>query len=103
MEVENASERERSLQAELMHFNQQHKQLEQQVEESAMLVEEKELLKKNVQEEITAVKIGLAQRQEKKDGLDKASHKLDAELLEAQEQITLSMREREECQKKAGS
>lgn len=100
VEVENASERERSLQAELMHFNQQHKQLEQQVEESAMLVEEKELLKKNVQEEITAVKIGLAQRQEKKDGLDKASHKLDAELLEAQEQITLSMREREECQKK---
>lgn len=100
VEVGNACERERGLQEELMHLSQQHKQLEQQVEESAMLVEEKELLKRSVQEEITAVKIGLAQRQEKKDGLSKAAAKLDAEVRETQEQIKHIVQEQQNCQQK---
>lgn len=100
VEVENAYEREKSLQEELMLLNQQHKQLEQQVEESSMLVEEKEHLKKSVQDEITAVKIGLAQRQEKKDGLSKALNKLDTELLETQEQIKHIVQEQQSCQQK---
>lgn len=100
VEVENICEREKSLQEELMLLNQQHKQLEQQVEESSMLVEEKEHLKKSVQDEITAVKIGLAQRQEKKDGLSKARNKLDAELRETQEQIKHIVQEQQNCQQK---
>ncbi len=100
VEVGNACERERSLQEELMQLNQQHKQLEQQVEESSMLVEEKEHLKKGVQEEITAVKVGLAQRQEKKDGLSKGINRLDTELRETQEQIKHIVQEQQKCQQK---
>ncbi len=100
IEVENAGERERSLQEELVQLNQQRKELEQQVEESSMLAEEKELLKKSVQEEITTVKVGLAQRQEKKDGLNKALNKLDAELRETQEQINHIVQEQQNCQQK---
>lgn len=98
--VENASEREKCLQEELMLLNQQHRQLEQQVEESAMLVEEKEGQKKSIDEEITAVKIGLAQRQEKKDGMNKALHRLDAEVRETQAQIALCIQESQDCQQK---
>ncbi|OOP56588.1 MAG: hypothetical protein AYP45_08200 [Candidatus Brocadia carolinensis] len=46
VEVENTCVREQRLQEELMQLNQQRKQLEQQVEESSMLAEEKEHLKK---------------------------------------------------------
>lgn len=100
VEVENTCVREQRLQEELMQLNQQRKQLEQQVEESSMLAEEKEHLKKSVQEEITAVKVGLAQRQEKKDGLSKALNKLNAELRETQGQITHSIQESQNCQQK---
>ncbi|MEB2310083.1 MAG: chromosome segregation protein SMC [Candidatus Brocadiaceae bacterium] len=100
VEVGNTCEREKDLQEELMQLNQQHKQLEQEVEESSMLVEEKEHLKKSVQDEITAVKVGLAQRQEKKDGLSKTVNKLDAELRETQEQTKHVVQEQQNCQQK---
>jgi chromosome segregation protein len=100
VEVQNACERERCLREELMQLNQQRRQLEQQVEESFLLVEEKEHLKKSVQDEITTVKIGLAQRQEKKEGLCKALNKLDAELHETQEQIKHIVQEQQSCQQK---
>lgn len=100
VEVENASERERDLQAELMQLNQQRKQLEQQVEESSMLAEEKEHLKRSVQEEITTAKVGLAQRLEKKDGLSKALQRFDAEVRETQVRITQIIQEGKNCQQK---
>lgn len=100
VEVENAGEREKSLQEEFMQLNQQHKQLEQQVEEASMLAEEKEHEKRSVQDEITALKVGLAQRQEKKDGLSKALNKLDADLRETQEQIKHRIQESQSYQQK---
>ncbi|MDE2216131.1 MAG: chromosome segregation protein SMC [Planctomycetota bacterium] len=100
VEVKNAHEREKALQEELRLLNQQHKQLEQQVEESSVLAEEKERSKKGIQDEITALKVNLAQRQEKKDGLSKVLTKLYADLRETQEQIKNIIHESQNCQQK---
>ena len=100
VELEKACEREKVLQDELRHLGEQHRQLEQQVEESSMLVKEKEQLKKNVQDEITTLKVGLAQRQEKRDGLSNVLNKLQVELCEMQEQIQYIINESQNCQQK---
>jgi chromosome segregation protein len=100
VELEKACEREKVLQDELRHLGEQHGQLEQQVEESSMLVKEKEQLKKNVQDEITALKVSLAQRQEKRDGLSSAQNKLQVELREMQAQIQYIINESQNCQQK---
>jgi len=100
VELEKACEREKVLQDELRHLGEQHRQLEQQVEESSMLVKEKEQLKKNVQDEITALKVSLAQRQEKRDGLSSAQNKLQVELREMQAQIQYIINESQNCQQK---
>jgi chromosome segregation protein len=100
VEVENTYEREKILQDELRLLNQQHRQIEQQVEEASILVKEKEYVKKSTQDEITTLKVGLAQRQEKRDGLNKILNKLCAELLEAQEQIKLTTGESQKCSQK---
>ena len=100
VELEKACEREKVLQDELRHLGEQHRQLEQQVEESSMLVKEKEQLKKNVQDEITALKVGLAQRQEKRDGLSSVQNKLQVELREMQAQIQYIINESQNCQQK---
>src|SRR3972149_2218323 len=65
-----------------------------------MLVKEKEQLKKNVQDEITALKVSLAQRQEKRDGLSSAQNKLQVELREMQAQIQYIINESQNCQQK---
>ena len=100
VELEKACEREKVLQDELRHLGEQHRQLEQQVEESSMLVKEKEQLKKNVQDEITTLKVGLAQRQEKRDGLSSVQNKLQVELREMQAQIQYIINESQNCQQK---
>ncbi len=100
VEVEKAYGREKLLQEELTHLNQLHNQLEQQVEESSILVKEKEFVKKSVQDEITALKVGLAQRQEKKDGLNSVLNKLHTELQETQDQIEYIKNECQNCQQK---
>ncbi|MEK6558827.1 MAG: hypothetical protein AABZ43_01675, partial [Planctomycetota bacterium] len=100
VEVEKACERERSLQDELKHLNQLHNQLEQQVEESSIIVKEKESLKKNIQDEVTSLKVSLAQKQEKKDGLNNISNKLHIELQETQKQIERLTNECQNCQQK---
>ena len=100
VELEKACEREKVLQDELRHLGEQHRQLEQQVEESSMLVKEKEQLKKNVQDEITTLKVGLAQRQEKRDGLSNVQNKLQVELREMQAQIQYIINESQNCQQK---
>ncbi|MCF6157192.1 MAG: chromosome segregation protein SMC [wastewater metagenome] len=100
VEVGSACERESALQNELKLLNQQHEQLEQQVEEASVLVKEKEYLKKSIQDEITALKVGLAQRQEKNDGLSKTLDKLCAELQEAQELIQYITNENQNCLQK---
>ncbi len=100
VELEKAGEREKVLQDELRRLAEQHRQLEQQVEESSMLVKEKEQLKKNVQDEITALKVSLAQRQEKRDGLSSAQNKLQVELREMQAQIQYIINESQNCQQK---
>ncbi|HHT9144851.1 MAG TPA: chromosome segregation protein SMC [Candidatus Wunengus sp. YC61] len=100
VELEKACEREKVLQDELRHLGEQHRQLELQVEESSMLVKEKEQLKKNVQDEITALKVSLAQRQEKRDGLSSAQNKLHVELREMQAQIQYIINESQNCLQK---
>ena len=100
VELEKACEREKILQDELRHLGEQHRQLEQQVEESSMRVKEKEQLKKNVQDEITTLKVGLAQRQEKRDGLSNVLNKLQVEIREMQEQIQYIINENQNCQQK---
>ena len=70
------------------------------MEESSLLVKEKEQLKKGIQDEITALKVGFAQRQEKKDGLSKVLHKLNTELQETHEQIKHLTHEVRNCQQK---
>ena len=100
VEVEKAYGREKLLQEELTHLNQLHNQLEQQVEESSILVKEKEFVKKSVRDEITALKVGLAQRQEKKDGLNSVLNKLHTELQETQDQIEYIKNECQNCQQK---
>lgn len=87
VEVGSACEREISLQDELKLLSRQHEQLEQQVEEASMLAKEKEQVRKGIQDEITALKVGLAQKQEKKDGLSRALNRLNAELQETQGNI----------------
>ena len=100
VELEKAGEREKVLLDELRNLGEQHRQLEQQVEESSMLVKEKEQLKKNVQDEITTLKVSLAQRQEKRDGLSSAQNKLQVELREMQAQIQYIINESQNCQQK---
>lgn len=100
VEVGGACERETVLQDELKLLNQQHERLEQQVEDASMLVKEKEHLKKNIQDEITTLKVGLAQKQEKQDGLKKSLNKLCAELQEAQELIKHIAHEGQSCVQK---
>ena len=100
VELEKACEREKVLQDELRHLGEQHRQLEQQVEESSMLVKEKEQLKKNVQDEITTLKVGLAQRQEKRDGLSSVQNKLQVEIREMQAQIQYMINENQNCLQK---
>ncbi|MBI2557518.1 MAG: AAA family ATPase, partial [Planctomycetes bacterium] len=100
VELEKACEREKALQDELRRLGEQHRQLEQQVEESSMLVKEKEQVKKNVQDEITTLKVGLAQRQEKRDGLTNVLNKLQVELREMEEQIQYIINESQNCQQK---
>ena len=100
VEVEKAGEREQTLLDELKNLNQQHKHLEQLVEESSLLVKEKEQLKKGIQDEITALKVGFAQKQEKKDGLSKVLHRLNTELQETHEQIKHLTHEVHNCQQK---
>ncbi len=100
VELERACDREKALQDELRSLGEQHRELEQQVEESSMLVEEKEQLRKNVQDEITALKVNLAQRQEKKAGLNSAAAKLQGELQETQKQIQYITNEIQNCQQK---
>lgn len=100
VELEKACECEKVLQDELRHLGEQHRQLEQQVEESSMLVKEKEHMKKTVQDEITTLKVSLAQRQEKRDGLSSAQNKLQVELREMQAQIQYIINESQNCQQK---
>lgn len=100
VEVEKAIEREQTLLDELKNLNQQHRHLEQLVEESSLRVKEKEQLKKGIQDEITALKVGLAQRQEKKDGLSNVLNKLNTELQETHEQIKHLTNEIFNCQQK---
>lgn len=100
VEVEKACERDMALQEELRSFGQQHKQLKQQVEESSVLVKEKEQLKNGIQDEITALKVGLAQKQEKKDGLSSALNKFRTEIRDMQEQVRYAASESQICQQK---
>ena len=103
MELEKAHCREIVLQEELGQLNEQHEQLEQQIEESSLLVKEKEFLKKNVQDELTTIKVGFAQREEKKGGLNSSLNKLRTDLRETQEQIEHLSHEIQNCgQKKTG-
>lgn len=100
VEVEKACNRDMALQDELKSLSQQHKQLRQQVEESSILVKEKEQLKKSIQEEITTLKIGLAQKQEKKDGLSSTLNRFHTEFKEMQEQVKHTASESQICQQK---
>ncbi len=100
VEVEKACNRDMALQDELKSLSQQHKQLKQQVEESSILVKEKEQLKKGIQDEITTLKIGLAQKQEKKDGLSSTLNRFHTELAEMQEQVKYTASESQICQQK---
>ncbi|MGQ3686263.1 MAG: chromosome segregation protein SMC [Candidatus Loosdrechtia sp.] len=98
--IENTCAREKVLQDELRLLNQQRRQIEQQVEEASILVKEKEYLRKSTQDEITSLKVGLAQRQEKRDGLNKVLNKLSAELTEVQEQRKHAVIESQRCSQK---
>lgn len=100
VELEKAHCREIVLQEELGKLNEQHEQLEQQIEESSLLVKEKEFLKKNVQDELTTIKVGFAQREEKKGGLNSSLNKLRTDLRETQEQIEHLAREIQNCGQK---
>ncbi len=100
VEVEKACSREAALQEELGNLHEQHEQLEQQIEESSLLVKEKELLKKRSQEEITTIKVNLAQRVEKKDGLNGVVNKLQADIRDMQERIGHAAREIQNYQQK---
>ena len=57
-------------------------------------------MKKNVQDEITALKVSLAQRQGKRDGLNSAQNKLHVELREMQAQIQYIINESQNCLQK---
>lgn len=100
VEVEKACNRDMALQNELKSLSRQHSQLKQQVEESSILVKGKEQLKKGIQDEVTALKIGLAQKQEKKDGLSSTLNRLHIELKDMQEQVKYTVSESQICQQK---
>jgi len=100
VEKENAYERERSLQEKLASYNQQHNELKQKIEEQSRLVEEKEKLTKAFQDEMTSLKVDLAQKQEKRDGLNESLKKLSADQREMQEQMKNIANEYQLCQKK---
>ncbi|MCF6149687.1 MAG: chromosome segregation protein SMC [Candidatus Kuenenia sp.] len=99
-EIENTQEREISLQERLEALNQHHEVLEQQIEETSMLVKEKEVIKKEIQEEIMSLKVILAQKEEKKDSVAETLNKLSTDQQEMEEQIHGIADEYKNCQQK---
>ncbi|MDR4507072.1 MAG: chromosome segregation protein SMC [Candidatus Brocadiaceae bacterium] len=100
IEVRKTCERENVLQTELMSISQRHNQLRQLIEESALLTKEKEQFLRGVQDEITTLKVDLAQKREKKDSLIDILYQLNTELRNAQEQITHIINEGQNCLRK---
>lgn len=100
VEEESVCKRAVTLQEELMQLNQLHKHLEQQVEESLLLVKEKELLKKGIQDEITTHKVNLAQKREKQEGLGAVLNNLCAEHQDMKKQTERVTHDIQTCQQK---
>lgn len=99
-EIENTHEREILLRERLEVLNQRHEALKEQIEETSMLVKEKEVIRKEMQEEIMSLKVMLAQKEEKKDSLAETLNKLSADLQEMEEQVRDIADEHKNCQQK---
>jgi chromosome segregation protein len=95
-----AHQREEKLRGELDALNDERKQLEQQLEHISTEVKGKEELKSALQNEITELKVNLAQRVEKKDGLAASLCQLESVQKEAREDLSATQLEIEGCQTK---
>ena len=100
IEEKNTLERECILQDETKKLNHHREELEQQIEDAATLVKEKAFSKKVTQDEVTTLKVNLAQKREKKDGLNNIFNELSTAHKDAQEQIKSIASERQDCQQK---
>ena len=100
IEEKNTLERECILQDETKKLNHHREELEQQIEDAATLVKEKAFSKKVTQDEVTTLKVNLAQKREKKDGLNNIFNELSTAHKDAQEQIKSIASESQNCQQK---
>ncbi|MDR4503661.1 MAG: chromosome segregation protein SMC [Candidatus Scalindua sp.] len=99
--VENINEKEEKLRAEIDRLKDQRKDLERQVEISDSAKGEKESLKTQLQQEITEVKVVMAQKEERLDNISTSLEKLEGELQKSREELTSSCEEIKACHEKA--
>jgi len=98
--IESINQREVNLNNEIATLNDQRKVLEDQVVVLDNDRVDKESSKVNVQNEITELKIVLAQKEERKDNVIASLEKLKKELHENKEELTAAYSEIENCRKK---
>ncbi|MCP5003205.1 MAG: chromosome segregation protein SMC, partial [Planctomycetes bacterium] len=98
--VEDLNEREDKLRDEIKSFNDQRKDLERQVEISDGAKAEKESFKSQLQQEITEIKVTMAQMEERRDNIIIALEKLKGELQKSREELTSSYDEIKHCHNK---
>ncbi len=98
--VEEINEKEEKLRTEIKRLNDQRKDIEREVEISDSVKGEKESLKSRIQQEITEVKVVMAQKEERRDNIVVSLQKLEGELEKSREELTLSYEEIEACHDK---
>jgi chromosome segregation protein len=96
-QVENINEKEEKLSDEIRRLNDQRKDLESQVVISDSAKGEKENLKSQLQEELTEIKVVIAQKEERRDNIGISLENLEGELQRNREELTLSYNEVEAC------
>ncbi|GJQ58767.1 MAG: chromosome segregation protein SMC [Candidatus Scalindua sp. AMX11] len=96
-QVESINEKEEKLSDEIRMLNDQRKDLESQVVISDSAKGEKESLKSQLQEELTEIKVVIAQKEERRENISMSLKKLEGELQGSREELASSYHEVEAC------
>ncbi|MDR4498186.1 MAG: chromosome segregation protein SMC [Candidatus Scalindua sp.] len=95
--VETINQKIEKLHAEIKSCNEQRKNLETQVEISDSEKIQKEAMKSDLQREITEIKVGIAQKEERRDNIVISLDKMEEELRKNREELASSQEEIKDC------